>query len=606
MSNVPDQTVQSWQRLKYVPRSLGLLLAADAGGTILQAALSLGLGLFPLAEIHVFRRLLEAAEQIVEGNAPVQAGLAWGVALSLIAVLHAATQQIREIIERRHQEVLGNYVEERCLQRVQSMPLEWFEHDKNYDLLHQVRRRAVGRLGSTTNFLSLTLVDAVTCASLLIYLAQFHWGLALLLAIGTTPGVLLRERLLRQRYLMERAQAPGERRFGVFTGLLTRRDSAAEVRLFSLGRWLLAQADHLRRRLQEERLQLAAHEARRMMLSGSMNGVVHIAAVGISVGLLVSGHIGIGAAAALFAAIESFQIAYSDLLWTGSLHYNNLRYLQDYFDLMESPHINLNVGRRLNQPLTNAVELENVSFTYPGADRPALSDLTISLRPGERIALVGENGAGKTTLVKLLMGLYRPTSGRILVDGVDLADIAPADWHRKFGTVFQSFLRYQTTVEKNITFGWLEGADDKERLKNVLTRSGAHEVVADLPQGLETLLGKEYHEGLELSVGQWQKLAIARAYFRPAEVLILDEPASALDAKAEAAVYAHFADLAQDRTAILISHRLASCQIADRILVLREGSLVEQGAHADLLNAGGEYAELYQLQAAAYQDRASP
>ena len=225
----------------------------------------------------------------------------------------------------------------------------------------------------------------------------------------------------------------------------------------------------------------------------------------------------------------------------------------------------------------------------------------MSIQPGERIALVGENGAGKTTFVKLLMGLYRPTSGRILVDGVDLADIAPADWYRKFGTVFQSFLRYQTTVEENITFGWLEGADDKEHLESVLVRSGADEVAAALPLGLDTPLGKEFHEGAEMSVGQWQKLAIARAYFRPAEILILDEPASALDAKAEAAVYAHFADMAQERTAVLISHRLASCQIADRILVLREGRLVEQGSHAALLSAEGEYAELYRLQAASYR-----
>ena len=605
MSAEPQSTPGSWRLLKNVPRSVGLLLAADARGTILLAALSIGMGLFPLAEIHAFRRLIESAEQIVEGTAPVQAGLAWGLTLALLAVLHAATQQIREVIERHHQEVLGNFVEERCLQQVQAMPLEWFEHDEHYDLLYQVRRRAVGRLGGTTNFLSLTLVDSVTCTSLLIYLAQFHWGLALLLAVGTTPGVLLRERLLREKHLMDRAQAPGERRFGVFTGLLIRRDSAAEVRLFGLGQWLLAQADYLRKLLHEERLHLAAREARRMMLAGSMNGVVHIAAVGISVGLLVSGHISIGAAAALFAAIESFQIAYSDLLWTGSLHYNNLRYLQDYFDLMESPQIDLNAGRKLNQPITNSIILDNLSFTYPGAERPALSNLNLELRPGERIALVGENGAGKTTFVKLLMGLYRPTSGLILVDGVDLADIAPAAWHRKFGTVFQSFLRYQTTVEENITFGWLEGAEDRDHLQSVLTRSGAHEVAAALPQGLETPLGKEYHEGLELSVGQWQKLAIARAYFRPAEILILDEPASALDAKAEAAVYAHFADLAQERTAILISHRLASCQIADRILVLRDGRLVEQGTHDELIASGGEYADLYRLQAAAYRESAA-
>lgn len=601
MNTEPNTTPGSWQRLKYVPRTAGLLLAADARGTILHFTLSAGMGLFPLAEVHVLRRLIESAELIVAESAPVADGLAWGLALALLAILHAAVVHVREIVDRRHQEVLGNYIEERCLQQAQSMPLEWFEHDKHYDLLHLVRRRTVGRLGATTNFLSRSLSDIVTMASLLIYLGQFHWGLPLLLALGSTPGALLREKINRQGYLMDRVQAPDERRFGVYTDLLTSRHSAAELRLFSLGQWLLDQAGQLRRRLHRERLQLAAREARLTVLSDSMNGLTHIAALGLSVGLLVNGHISIGAAAALFAAIETFQIAFFGLIWCGSMLYNSLRYLEDYFVLMDNPRLDLKAGRKLSQPLTRPIVLENLSFTYPESEQPALSDLNLELRPGERIALVGENGAGKTTLVKLLMGLYCPTSGRILVDGVDLADIAPADWHRKFGTVFQSYLRYQTTVEENITFGWLEGAEDREHLEAVLSRSGAHEVAAELPQGLDTPLGKEYHAGMELSVGQWQKLAIARAYFRPAEILILDEPASALDAKAEAAVYRHFADLAQDRTAILISHRLASCQIADRILVLRDGRLVEQGTHEALLASGGEYAELYKLQAAAYQ-----
>ena len=601
MSTEPNTTTGSWRRLKFVPPTLGLLLAADARGTILHFAISAGMGLFPLAEVHALRRLIETAELIVAGSAPVADGLTWGLALALLAILHAAVVHVREIVDRRHQEVLGNYLEERCLQQAQSMPLEWFEHDKHYDLLHLVRRRTVGRLGNTTSFLTRSVSDIVTMASLLIYLGQFHWGLPLLLALGTTPGALLREIVNRQRYLMDRAQAPDERRFGVYTDLLTGRHSAAEIRLFSLGQWLLEQAGQLRSRLHRERLQLTAREARLTVVSDGMNGLVHVAAIGVSVGLLVNGHISIGAAAALFAAIETFQITYFGLIWCGSMLYNSLRYLEDYFVLMDNPRLDLRAGRKLDQPLATPIVLENLSFTYPGAERPALSDLNLELRPGERIALVGENGAGKTTLVKLLMGLYRPTSGRILVDGVDLADIAPADWHRKFGTVFQSYLRYQTTVEENITFGWPEGADDKEHLEAVLARSGAHEVAAELPQGLKTPLGKEYHAGAELSVGQWQKLAIARAYFRPAEILILDEPASALDAKAEAAVYQHFADLAQGRTAILISHRLASCQIADRILVLREGRLVEQGTHDALLSSGGEYAELYKLQAAAYR-----
>ena len=189
------------------------------------------------------------------------------------------------------------------------------------------------------------------------------------------------------------------------------------------------------------------------MVSDGLNSVVHILAIGLSVGLLVNGHISIGAAAALFAAIESFQVNYADLIWGGSLLYRDLRYLQDFFAFMDTPRVDLKAGRRLEHAITEPIVMESVSFTYPGAARPALSNIDLSLRPGERIALVGENGAGKTTLVKLLMGLYRPTSGRIVVDGNDLDEIALTDWHAKFGSVFQSFLRYQTTVQENITFG---------------------------------------------------------------------------------------------------------------------------------------------------------
>ena len=217
-----------------------------------------------------------------------------------------------------------------------------------------------------------------------------------------------------------------------------------------------------------------------------------------------------------------------------------MRYLQDYFEFMDGPRLDLDEGRRLPGQLREGIRLENVSFTYPGGDRPALTNLNLTIRPGERIALVGENGAGKTTLIKLLLGLYRPTAGRILVDGVDLNELAPDDWYRRFGTVFQDFVRYETTVRENIVFGWPEGRDDTRALAATVARSGADEVVAALPDSLDTRLGKEFHAGVDLSVGQWQKLAIARAYFRPADILILDEPASALDAKAEAAVYEHF------------------------------------------------------------------
>ena len=594
--------VERWgRRLRYLPRVVRLQWAVDAGGATVLFLLSAGIGLFVVAEVHVLRRLIETAQQVVEGDGSLMAGLWWGLALGALALLDAIVEQGKRILDLRFEGRLRAHIEGSCYEQAQAMPLEWFEHAEHYDQLHRVRRGMTSRLTGMMVSFWYGVSHLVAVVSLLLYLAQFHWVLPLLLAIGSTPGVLLYHRFLHQKYYVQRELAPHERRFMVYAGLLTGRESAAEVRLFGLGGWLLDQVAVLRRRLDRERLRLAGRELRQAIVHSGLNGLAHIVALVFSVGLLVVGRVSIGTAAALFAAIERFQGEYSNLVNLIVGGYDDLRYLQDYFEFMDGPQLDLDEGRRLPGQLREGIRLENVSFTYPGGDRPALANLDLTIRPGERVALVGENGAGKTTLIKLLLGLYRPTEGRILVDGVDLKEVAPDDWYRRFGTVFQDFVRYETTVRENIVFGWLEGRDDARALAATVARSGADEVVAALPDGLDTRLGKEFHTGVDLSVGQWQKLAIARAYFRPADILILDEPASALDAKAEAAVYEHFARMAEASTVLLISHRLGSCRIADRILVLREGELVEQGTHTELLATGGEYAALYRLQAAWYR-----
>ncbi len=601
MSRIPSREELLGRRWRYLPRVAGLLWTADAGGTTALFLLSIGGGLFAVAEVHVLRRLIETAQQVVEGDGALTTGLWWGGALAALGVLEAMVGWGSNIVHLRFRERLRAYIEGHCYEQAQAMPLEWFEHAEHYDQLHRVRQGMTNRLETMMGFFWQSVWLLVGLVSLLVYLVQFHWVLPLLLAVGSTPGVLLQIRLLRRQYLVKRELAPHERRFAVYGGLLTGREAAAEVRLFGLAGWLLDQVAVLRRRLDRERLRLAAHELRQSAVHDGLNGLAHIVALVFSVGLLVVGRVSIGTAAALFAAIESFQRDYSDMMWMMVVAYDDMRYLQDYFEFMDGPRLDPAEERRLPGQLREGIRLENVSFTYPGGDRPALANLELTIRPGERIALVGENGAGKTTLIKLLLGLYRPTEGRILVDGVDLNELAPDDWYRRFGTVFQDFVRYETTVRENIVFGWPEGRDDTRALAATVARSGADEVVAALPDGLDTQLGKEFQAGVDLSVGQWQKLAIARAYFRPADILILDEPASALDAKAEAAVYEHFARMAEASTVLLISHRLGSCRIADRILVLREGALVEQGTHAALLAADGEYAALYRLQAAWYR-----
>ena len=532
---------------------------------------------------------------------PLIDAAAWAGLLAGLGLLEVIAYQGKNLIGDHFQDVLRRIIEERCYRQAQSMPLSDFEQAEHYDRLERALRGTDQRLFDTFAFMPWMVTHVVALLSLLVYLAQFHWAIPLVLAAGTTPGVLIREPQLRARYLVERKQTRRERRLEVLGDILTGRAAAADLRLFGFGPWMIDRAENLWVGMRDERMQLERREFKFAFLSDGINALVTLATIGFGVSLLVAGRVSLGATAAFFAAIDGFQQHYEALVWRAASLYNDLRYIRDFFEFVDSPRLDLDKGTRLPGPISRGIELDKVSFTYPGSDRPALVDVSITLRPGERIALVGENGAGKTTLAKILMGLYEPTSGRIVVDGVDLKEIALADWYRRIGAVFQNFTRYQASLRENIGFGWLPKLDDTDAIASAAARSGADEVASSLPRGLETPLGKEFQEGSELSVGQWQRLAIARAYLRPAEILILDEPASGLDAKAEAGVYDHFARMAEASTVVLISHRLGSCRLADRILVLNEGRVVEQGTHSQLIAVGGEYAELFKLQAGWYQ-----
>ncbi len=339
-------------------------------------------------------------------------------------------------------------------------------------------------------------------------------------------------------------------------------------------------------------------------------------AVIVGVVLLVAlGRMTVGALVAYLGAVERFLTASFALLNGITTVDTDLRYLRDILEYLE-----LDEEQAAAEPPTSgngalppapatvqasaipAIRFEEVSFTYPGSSSPALHNISFELTPGERIALVGINGAGKTTMVKLLLGLYQPTAGRILVDGKDLALIDPQAWRGRVAAVLQDYVKYELTARENIGFGDLRRLDDLAAIRGAAARSGADAVVAELPAGYETPLGKTYYEdGHDLSIGQWQKLAIARAYLRDAAVLLLDEPTAALDAKAEAAVYERFRDMAQGRSVLFISHRLGSARMADRILVLDNGRIAEQGRHAELLAQGGRYADLYSIQAEWYR-----
>ena len=588
-------------QLRYLPRLLEFIWRAEPATVALLVLISAIGGLIVVAEVHALRRLVETAQEVIQGGAPLIDAVVWAGLFAGLGFVQAVVVMGKGLIGDHFQEVVRGVIEEQCYRQAQSMPLSSFERAEHHDRLTRALRGMDQRLFSTFSFMQWMIAHIVALLSLLVYLAQFHWAIPLVLIAGTTPGVLIRRRQHRARYLVERKQTPRQRRLEVLSDILTGRSAAAELRLFGFGPWLIDRAEKLWLGMRDERMQLERREFKLSLVSDGINALVTLATVGFGVVLLVAGRVSLGATAAFFAAIDGFQQHYWGLVWNASIIYKDLRYIRDFFEFIDSPRLDFDKGTRLPGPISRGIELDKVSFTYPGSDRPALADVSVTLRPGERIALVGENGAGKTTLAKILMGLYEPTSGRIVVDGVDLKEMALADWYRRIGAVFQDFTRYQVSLRENIGFGWLPKLDDAEAIASAAARSGAAEVAASLPRGLETPLGKEFQEGSELSVGQWQRLAIARAYLRPAEILVLDEPASGLDAKAEAGVYDHFARMAEASTVVLISHRLGSCRLADRILVLNEGRVVEQGTHSQLIAVGGEYAELFKLQAGWYQ-----
>jgi ATP-binding cassette subfamily B protein len=277
--------------------------------------------------------------------------------------------------------------------------------------------------------------------------------------------------------------------------------------------------------------------------------------------------------------------------------------MANFFDFLRlEPRMKTNgQGRKLPRPLRGGIEFRGVGFRYPDSDEWALRGVDLAIRPGEKIALVGHNGAGKTTLIKLLSRLYDPTEGSILIDGIDIRDLDPLELQQRIGVIFQDFVRYHLPVRENIGFGQIDAMDDAERIAAAARKSGAQAVVEELPLGYETMLGRWFHDGHELSLGQWQKIALARAFMREAEILVLDEPTASVDARAEYEIFQNFKTLTEGKMAILISHRFSTVRMADRIAVIQGGSIVELGTHEELLRREGVYAELFSMQAEGYR-----
>jgi ATP-binding cassette subfamily B protein len=495
-----------------------------------------------------------------------------------------------------------NLVSVRLMEHASRLDLASFEDPVFYDKLERARRQTTGRLGLLAALMGAG-QDAISLASLSAGLIVFSPWLMLLLVAAVVPAFLGETHFSALAYSALYRWTPERRRLDYLRMLGASAQSAKEVKIFGLGDYLARRYDEVSRDIYKENKQIAVHRATLGSLFNLLSTGGYYGAYAVVLVRTLAGSISLGTFTFLTGAFARSR-SYIERILAG---FNDVSeqavFLKDLFEFFEmQPAIRSGAAAHpAPRPIQRGFEFQGVSFAYPGSDRLVVQNINFSLHPSEKVALIGENGAGKTTLVKLLARLYDPTAGRILLDGVDLREYDVEDLRREIGVIFQDFMRYEMVIRENIGFGNIDSLDDQDRIESAARKSLAESVIDRLPKGYDQMVGRRFEGGVDLSGGEWQKIALARAYMRDAQLLILDEPTATLDARAEYEVFQRFAELTRGRMAVLISHRFSTVRMADRILVLQGGAVREQGSHEELVSLGGHYAELFELQAAGYR-----
>jgi ATP-binding cassette subfamily B protein len=482
------------------------------------------------------------------------------------------------------------------------LDLTAYEDPVFYDRLERARVQATDRLGMIQSIGRLV-QQVITAASLSVSILVFSPWLLLLLIAGILPAFLGESHFAFLGYARNFRQTPVRRELDYLRVLGGSREAAKELKLFGLKDFLIGRFTRLSDQIYRENVDLA----RRRLIAGSFLSMIgtagYYSAYVYVIWRTVTGSLSIGTLTFLTGAIVQASGNIQQIFSSLSSIADQALFLTDLLAFFEmrptirsKPH-----ALPAPRPIVRGFEFRNVSFRYPGTSRLVLNSLDFHLRAGERVALIGKNGEGKTTLVKLMTRLYDPFEGQVLLDGVDLREYKLEDLYREIGVIFQDFMRYEMTARENIAVGRIDEINNLPLLKTAADKSMADEVIERLPRDYEQMLGRRFENGVDLSGGEWQKIALARAYLRDAQVLILDEPTAALDARSEFEVFQRFAELTAGKSALFISHRFSTVRMADRIVVLENGKIAEDGNHEKLLSLGGRYAEMFEMQAASYR-----
>jgi ATP-binding cassette subfamily B protein/ATP-binding cassette subfamily C protein len=568
------------------------------------AILTLVAGLLPAVIAYVGKLIVDSVVLASQSGAQSQRWMALGyVGLEAIAVMAlAATQRGLTVCQSLLRVLLGQRVNVLILEKALTLDLTHFENSEFYDKITQARHEASHRplsLVMRTFGLIQSALSLVTYGGLLL---NFSLWAVLVLVIAAVPPFIAETRFAGEAFRLFRWRSPETRQQHYLETLIAREDYAKEVQLYQLGSTMLQRYRDIFHRLYDEDRDLTIRRGIWGYLLSLLSTATFYAAYAWIVVETIWGRISLGDMTMYLTVFRQGQSTFAGALTSiGGMYEDNL-YLSNLYEFLEQNVPKPRGKARQGVIPGDGMRFIDVSFTYPGIAKPALKNISLHLKPGEKLAIVGENGSGKTTLIKLLTRLYTPDSGQILLDGLDLQEWDIEVLRQRIGVIFQDFVRYHFTVGENVGVGDVNHLQDDTRWAVASEKGMAKPFIESLPEGFATQLGRWFKGGQELSGGQWQKIALSRAFMRTgADILVLDEPTAAMDAEAEVRIFDHFRTITQHQMVVLISHRFSTVRMADTIVVMAEGEILEQGTHKELLQLGGRYARLFSLQAAGYQ-----
>ena len=560
-------------------------------------------GLIPSLQIQVTSQIIQNAAEAIQEGRPTQLvhlaiffGFLQGGLMAISSLLGVGQQQLQSLLQTK----LANTIAIQIMEKAIELDVQYFEDDEFYDKLQRANRESSYRPYQIFWQMVTIGSQCVTLISVVVVLLYWNWWLGLLILIAPLPSVAAQIFYGQQSYKIERERTQQYRRLSYFQFLTTNSHSVKEIRLFRLGDHILGRYKQLYHDFYKVDSDLVKRETRASVPFTILTNVVSAGAQIYAISITIAGgHIGF--LAGYMQAIAVVQHTVEALLWGVSQLYQNNLFVNNLFEFLDvAPYKIANGKRPVPERLESGIEFRGVSFRYPGTTDMVLQDLNLFLKAGECVALVGHNGAGKTTLVKLLTRLYEPTAGQILLDGVPLEEYDTQDVRRHISVIFQDFVHYEMAVRENVGFGYVEELDNDDRIRLATAQSGAASMIEELPKKYDTTLGRMFEKGHELSIGQWQKMALARAFMRRAPVVVLDEPTSSIDAESESEIFGRLQQIAAGATTLLIAHRFSTVRMADRIIVIKQGKIIEDGTHEALLASDGTYAHLFRLQAAGY------